>query len=629
VVWELNRHQHFVTFGRAYRVTGEEKYAVAFAEQIASWMDANPPKRGVNWASSLEVAFRAISWVWALELFRGSPALTPALLQRMLTLLHIHGSHLERYLSTWFSPNTHLTGEALGLFYLGTLLPELRRSTRWRQLGWDILERELPRQVHEDGVYFEQASYYHRYTVDFYLHAVLLARRNGRPVPAALVQRLEAAVEHLADLTRPDGTIPMIGDDDGGRLIALEERHPADVRAALAAAGVVLERHELGRVAGSVSQEVLWLLGPDGALQAGENFASPPPSHLSRLYPLGGYAVMRDGWAPLANHTVIDGGPLGAMHCGHAHSDALSIELTVHGCPVLVDPGTYTYTGSAMERDRFRHSAMHNTVTVDGQTASVPAGPFAWASRADAHVEHWWTGALVDFFCGSHGGFLRLPEPAVHRRRVLFVRGAYWIVIDTIETAGAHEATAHFHLAPGATVTPGGAPRARITVPHRGAEVELLLQAGGDADALEWSDEWISPVYGSRTRAPAGRIVTRGVGRRELITILIPVQTGDAPMVRELPCTGGRTVTVDRPGVHDVVVIREKGRPRVGTMQVDVDVALVRRSAPSGPVEAVALLGSTGRLEVDSLAFEATGAAEMCRGSQGWSVTGAGRVISL
>jgi hypothetical protein len=628
VVWEVNRHQHFVVLGRAYQVTRDERYAAAFAEQLVSWMDANRPKQGVNWSSSLEVAFRAISWLWALELFRGSPTLTPALLQRMLTLLHVHGRHLERYLSTWFSPNTHLTGEALGLFYLGTLLPELRRSSRWRALGWGILERELPRQVHEDGVYFEQASYYHRYTVDFYLHAVVLARRNGLPVPAAMLRRLEVAVDHLADLTRPDGTIPMIGDDDGGRVSALEERHPADVRAALGIAAVALGRPEVGRVAASVTQEVVWLLGPEGARQARETLTAPSPSHLSRLYPLGGYAVMRDAWTATANHTVIDAGPLGAMHCGHAHSDALSLELTARGCPVLVDPGTYTYTGSPVDRDRFRHSAMHNTVTVDGQTASVPSGPFAWGSRADARVEQWWTGALVDLFAGSHGGFLRLPEPALHRRRVVFVRGGYWVIADTIETSGAHEATAHYHFAPGVVVTPGPAHGARVGARRPGGGVDLIFQAFGDVDGLDWGDEWVSPIYGTRTRAPLCRLVTRGVGRRQLITVLAPVSAGGDPLVRELPCTGGRAVAVDRPGMHDVIVFREGDQVRVGAMRVDVDAALVRRGSASGPVDSVALLGPTGRLEVDSLIFEVDGAAEMSRAGHGWSVVGDGRVVS-
>ena len=104
ITWELNRHAHFSTLGRAYWLTSDERYANAFANQITSWIDANPPKIGINWASSLEVAFRAISWLWALHFFMGSPALTPALHLRMLKMLQAHGRHVESYLSTYFSP---------------------------------------------------------------------------------------------------------------------------------------------------------------------------------------------------------------------------------------------------------------------------------------------------------------------------------------------------------------------------------------------------------------------------------------------------------------------------------------------------------------------------------------------
>src|SRR5690242_6146348 len=90
VVWEINRHQHFYVLGRAYRLTKDEKYARRFAEHLESWMDENPPKVGINWASSLEVSYRAIAWLWAFELFHDSPALTPNLLGRAIAYLDIH-----------------------------------------------------------------------------------------------------------------------------------------------------------------------------------------------------------------------------------------------------------------------------------------------------------------------------------------------------------------------------------------------------------------------------------------------------------------------------------------------------------------------------------------------------------
>src|SRR2546425_3145125 len=84
IVWELNRHQWLLDLGRAYRSTGDERYAAACARYVREWMEANPPGLGINWASSLEVALRLLAWCWALCLIRGSEALSPEFFLQVL-----------------------------------------------------------------------------------------------------------------------------------------------------------------------------------------------------------------------------------------------------------------------------------------------------------------------------------------------------------------------------------------------------------------------------------------------------------------------------------------------------------------------------------------------------------------
>ncbi|MBA2380359.1 MAG: hypothetical protein H0V76_12365, partial [Blastocatellia bacterium] len=125
IIWELNRHQYFALLGRAYCLTGNEKYAEVFASHVADWCENNPPKLGINWVSSLEIAFRSMSWTWAFHFFRDSPAFSGSLLLRMVKFLKLNGRHIENFLSTYSSPNTHLTGEALGLYFIGSFLQEI------------------------------------------------------------------------------------------------------------------------------------------------------------------------------------------------------------------------------------------------------------------------------------------------------------------------------------------------------------------------------------------------------------------------------------------------------------------------------------------------------------------------
>src|SRR5438093_3120822 len=183
IVWELNRHQWIVRLAQAWALTGDERYAEACVTSIDAWLDANPPATGINWASSLEVAYRLISWSWTLLLLRDMPALSGEWVMKVLAAIYTHASHVRKYLSYYFSPNTHLTGEALGLFYAGVLVREFHDAARWRELGARILTVESRRQITADGVHFEQSTCYHRYSVEIYLHFLLLAARNNIPVP--------------------------------------------------------------------------------------------------------------------------------------------------------------------------------------------------------------------------------------------------------------------------------------------------------------------------------------------------------------------------------------------------------------------------------------------------------------
>ena len=488
ITWELNRHQYFMKLGQAYVLTGDERYARTFVEHIESWIEANPPKLGINWASSLEVAFRSISWLWALYFFKG--AVPDDTLKRALKFLYLNARHLESYLSTYFSPNTHLTGEALGLFYLGTLLPEFKEAKRWQDLGREILIEQIPVHVKPDGVYFEQSSYYHRYTTDFYIHFLILSRANGITLPKTVEQALTSLLDHLMHITRPDGTTPFFGDDDGGRLVMLDARAPNDFRPSLATGAALFSRGDYKFVAGDATEELLWLLGTEG-LQKYDSIAAHPPTELAKAFPDGGYFVMRDGWTEKSNYLLFDCGPHGALNCGHAHADALSFELAVNGRTVLVDPGTYTYTGSKELRDWFRSSQAHNTVTLDDVSSSVPYGAFTWKTIAQCRLLDWKTTDNYVYVAGERADIVR---------SVMFLKGKYWVMRDTLNSPGEHRADIHFHFNSDTNpVLEDGV----IHEPGSG----LTIRVVGTGRWIE-ENQWVSHCYGQKEPAKVFRFST-------------------------------------------------------------------------------------------------------------------------
>jgi hypothetical protein len=502
-----------VTLAQAAWVTGDARYTVHCELLLRRWMDENPPKTGVHWASSLEVAFRSLAWLWVLALLGGD--LPADARRRMLGHLAVSARHVERYLSTWFSPNTHLTGEALGLFLVGTALPGCPESAKWAETGRGILLDWLSRHVRPDGTYVEQSTWYHRYTTDFYLHFLILAGRAGLDVRGAVAGPLGGLLDVLAWITRPDGTMPLIGDDDGGRLLFLDEGTAHQTRTPLAVGAVLLGRSDLAGVAGAPTPELVWLLGPDAPARFAA-LSGHVPAGRGRSFPDGGVVVARSGWDRAASLLTIDAGPHGFLNGGHAHADALSLDLTVGGVPFFVDPGTYTYTSSPALRDRFRETTSHNAAAVDGCGSATASGPFSWASRADARCDAFHDAGDVVLFSGSHDGFARLRPPLRYVRAVAFVYPDLWIVRDELHGEGEHELAVHWQCAPGIDAARD---RNRLTVLHPGG-VAMGMHIVEPDGAWSIGREWVSPTYGVREEATHLRHVLRGRAPLAVTTVL-------------------------------------------------------------------------------------------------------------
>jgi hypothetical protein len=528
IAWELSRHQWVVRLAQAAAITGDTRYATAAVDAIDHWIETNPVGRGLNWASSLEVAFRLIAWTWVLALLRDSSAMSATFSRRLFAAIHAHAAHVRKYLSYYFSPNTHLTGEALGLFYAGTMFPHFRDAAGWRATGARILIDQSRIQVTGDGVYFEQSTGYERYTCEFYLHFLLLAERAGIAVPADVRSRLLRMFDFLVAMRRPDGSMPLVGDADDGCLMPLVRRAPEDFRGAFAVAAAMFRRPDYADAAGGPTPEVLWLLGPGGVRQitnAGKASPAPPPS---QVFAHGGYAVMRNNWDRDAHQLIVDVGPLGChVSGGHGHEDLLAIQCSVFGDPALIDPGTYGYSAEPQWRNYFRSAAAHSTVMVDGLGQSEPAGPFAWRRRPRAVLREWITTPQFDLVDAEHNAYTHLVPPVIHRRRVMFVKPDFWVLIDDITGAGRHAFDCSFQIAPLAVEL--SSDRCRVEtergavlwiMPFASAPLELAIRNG----ELQPARGWISDRYGHKQPSPA--LVCSAVAALpiRLITVLFPAR---------------------------------------------------------------------------------------------------------
>lgn len=476
VIWELNRHQYLVAMAQGWRLTQRREFLVGIEVLLSSWYAANPPWCGINWCSALEIAFRAWSWIWVWHI--AGQALSVSARRGLLRALYQHGCYLQYNLSFYFSPNTHLLGEAVVLDALGRLFPEFPRSTCWRELGTSITRQQLESQVRTDGSHFEQSTYYHVYALDMFLAHYAIAHE---PVP----DKVARMGEFLNAALGPQREIPFLGDDDGGRFFHPYGPASQFGRATLATCAVQLSRADWPRTAADLHPQAVWWLG-ESALQ-GTGFGAPPTS---TFFPDTGLWIVTRGNL----HLIADAGPFGPAAAGHSHSDTLSLVLRIGQEDLLIDSGTFTYLGDAMARDRFRSSAAHNTVRAGGLNQATAIGPFQWVDKPQVRVidrgEH-----FLEAECSARG--------FTHRRRFELATEDL-VIVDDVKGPAPIEQFWHF----GAAVQ-----LVRPQIYRIGSCADLMLPVDAEAQLeTEGKLSWRSRGYGQKEAAPVLRVVLTGPG---------------------------------------------------------------------------------------------------------------------
>jgi hypothetical protein len=376
-VWEPNRLQMLHPLAAAIAARKERDLQQIGFSIIANWVAANPPYRGVNWKSGIELALRVVSL--ALFVAAAGPGLSAAQRAEIRAVIVAHARYLVAFPSLHSSANNHRIAEGLGLFLASVLLPDLREARGWLDEGRQILEMETMRQILPDGVGAEQSPTYQAFSMEMVALAAQLADDLRMPLRADVIERLVRGAAFLSSLSDENGFVPAIGDDDEGRVIAQppdrEPRYVASIVAAIAGlakgGGFSVPAHD------PHLRDVI--------------FDSPQQSTAEhsglRIFAHGGVSIADETLLGRRVHLVFDHGPLGLPPlAAHGHADALALWLTIDGEPVFIDAGTFRYFSGGDMRSALRESLTHNTLTIDGVSPSRVATAFSWKTSANARL---------------------------------------------------------------------------------------------------------------------------------------------------------------------------------------------------------------------------------------------------
>lgn len=491
--WELSRMQWLIPAGQAYLLTGEERYAEGVRDVLDSWIEANPYACSVNWACTMEVALRIITFAWFFRVFHDSDAWRDAGFRtRFLRSLYLHADFTQRHLERSDVNGNHFTADAAGLVFAGLFWGEGVAAKRWLKLGWEILCDELPRQVHPDGVDFEASVPYHRLVQELFFLPALYRERCGLAVPESYRERVVAMARFTAAYSRRDGSVPLWGDADDARTLPLGGQPINDHRYLLGIIGSAWDVPELRQMFSGPRSEVFWLLGEELAAALPSDAAST--AHLSRSFPDGGFFVMRNA----QDHVFIDCGPLGlAGRGGHGHNDCLSFEASLAGEHLVSDCGSYLYTASYQERNAFRSTSYHNTPQVDGQEANrFIRWDYLWNLHNDALplLRRWRPGTEFDLLQGGHTGYQRLTSPVTPVRTLMLDHHLHALLVrDEFEGGGRHAVVVPLHLSPSVTATVVEEGRLRLVSREKSF---LLLWSDPLLWTLSIDSGRVSPSYG-------------------------------------------------------------------------------------------------------------------------------------
>ena len=465
--WELARCQHWPVLGQAFALTRDERFSIELGRELDDFVEANPVGVGINYTCTMDVAIRALNWAIGLELIHGSPALDLKFWRRAYSALYDTGVFVRDNLENNYEvTSNHFLSNVVGLWFLGAVFSDLPAGREWLAFGRESLEHEMTVQVLPDGADYESSVPYHRLVTELFLGSLRLADFRREPLSASYRSRVRDMVSYLAAVTRPDGLMPQLGDADDGRLHLMSgygyvsPQHPG---------------HLFGPAAAMFDEPSWWALaGSQGGWETGwwgleRGRDEPPPSSArSALFADAGVAVMRAG----RDHCLIaTNGVVGTKGFGnHKHNDLLSFEYHNSGVPLVVDPGSFVYTSDFDARNRFRGTASHNTLQVDGeeQNELKPDWIFRLFETSNAeHVSFYETPHCIEYI-GRHHGYERFDRPVLHERtfRVSKPDGALTIV-DRVRGEGEHILRWHFHLAPGVDATQAASSRVQLSKDDR------------------------------------------------------------------------------------------------------------------------------------------------------------------
>lgn len=396
--WEINRHHFFVAIALKYKKSGDEKYYNILKEHFYDWNKKNRFLNGVNWLSPMEIAIRSYQWLITYYILKDNAE--NEFKEDIINSIIASIDYVSKNLSKFSSANNHLILECVIMSIIGYCVEDQYKQD-WFERGYNILEKELKLQIHDDGINKEQALHYQAFVTDALLQYNFIIKKIGRK--AIHEDLIKKSLEFMAGL-KVDKLNFDYGDSDDAKIINFSTAK-INYYKYLLELGSVYYRIKFIKF-DEISAEVKFI----SSIYNIDNL-NEFKYKKSELYHKGGYLRINDN----NNLLLMDIGELGyGSIAAHGHADALSLIYYYDNNPIIIDSGTYIYNIKSNLRDYFRSTEAHSTLSYNNKNQSQIKGPFLWGSKAKVDILYYSNKNNIIKLKAKHNGY----KPFMHTREI-------------------------------------------------------------------------------------------------------------------------------------------------------------------------------------------------------------------
>lgn len=183
---------------------------IAFAE----WESRQQKPLAFLW-NDHAIAARVSVLIRLWRMLRDDAETTPAQRSEVISFVQRSGELLAK--KSQFTVRTnHGVMQNLALLQVSAAFPDLPKASYWRDLAMARLELQLGFYVSDEGVVLEHSAGYHAFGHHLLAAALQLARLNRLEPSPRLLNAYAGTTNFMKLLTRPDGSLPLVGNTAGG-----------------------------------------------------------------------------------------------------------------------------------------------------------------------------------------------------------------------------------------------------------------------------------------------------------------------------------------------------------------------------------------------------------------------------